>query len=183
MDKNYTLTPSKYLLPEEIQALEELCQRLRKSDLRNSTMFLMMLQTGCRPSELLNVQWSDVFFESGEVLIRTLKGGRDRVVPLSDDLVSRLREIGRGIGPVFRIGYRRFVAIWDEYRPVKKKLHALRHTFAVRLYRDSGSDMKLVQRALGHKNIATTWIYLDMEMDKTKLREALTGRKFYVPRE
>ena len=37
-------------------------------------------------------------------------------------------------------------------------IHSLRHTFATRLYRKTG-DLYLVQRALGHRQIATTEVY------------------------
>jgi len=53
--------------------------------------------------------------------------------------------------------------------------HSLRHTFATRLYSKTG-DLRLVQRALGHKRITTTEIYARVE-DKA-LRKALDSLRF-----
>jgi integrase/recombinase XerC len=48
--------------------------------------------------------------------------------------------------------------------------HGLRHTFATHLY-DATSDLLVVQRALGHRDIATTEIYTHLV--DGRLEEAL----------
>ena len=49
-------------------------------------------------------------------------------------------------------------------------VHSLRHAFAMRLFSKTG-NLRLVQRALGHRQITTTEIYARVE-DKA-LRKAL----------
>lgn len=44
--------------------------------------------------------------------------------------------------------------------------HSLRKRFAVRTFRNSGNNMRLVQRALGHRNIASTEAYLPVDQDE-----------------
>jgi site-specific recombinase XerD len=50
-------------------------------------------------------------------------------------------------------------------------IHSLRHTFATRLYRQTG-DLYLVQRALGHRQITTTEVYA--KVSDEALRAAVT---------
>lgn len=166
------LTPNKYLLPEEEASLRQSLARYRFQDLRNTTMLLFMLETGSRPQECLNVLWSDVSFSQKTVFLRTLKGGRPRTIPLSDDLTARLLTLNKqGLVKPFPINRRRFGEIWHLYRPCQKVLHSLRHTYAHRLY-ERTKDVRLVSRCVGHKNVATTDIYLDMEYSLDKLRIA-----------
>jgi len=175
MDPNYALTPNKYLLPPEQRHLEGLLEKYREKDLRNTTLLLFMLRVGARPQEVLNVTWGDVNFFCKTVYLKSLKGGRHRNIPMKPDLIVRLKELGVGNDDerIFKIGYGMFRAIWNEFRPVKKKLHSLRHTFAVNLYIKSNYNLRLVQVALGHKNMTTTAIYLEIEMSNAELRKAL----------
>ena len=41
-------------------------------------------------------------------------------------------------------------------------VHSLRHTYAVRLYKSSGYNLRLVQKQLGHSSISTTQVYADV---------------------
>lgn len=51
-----------------------------------------------------------------------------------------------------------------------KSAHALRHSFATRIYSET-SDLQLTQMALGHASIASTVIYA--KLDKGRLRAAI----------
>lgn len=176
MANDYALTPHKYLTEAEQDHLEHLIGLYRLTDLRNTTMLLFMLKTGARPQEVLNVTWSDIDFNRCKVFIKTLKGGNNRNLPLEPILVARLKlmGIGKGSARVFGIGYRQFNNIWALYRPCKKTLHCLRHTFAVNTYRRSRYNLKMVQYALGHTSINTTSIYLEIEQSMDELRAAIT---------
>ena len=64
--------------------------------------------------------------------------------------------------------------------PTQCRFHMLRHTSAMRVYRDSGNDIVCAQRHLGHTNPKTTEIYLSVVRDrpdssKVKLRLDLDG--------
>lgn len=171
--KNYSITPEKYLTPAEQSELERILEKYRKSDLRNTTMLLLMLKGGPRPSEVLNLTWADI--GEGWVFFETLKGGPPRKVPISSNLVSRFAELGPGLPDerMFPIGIQQFTNIWYDYRPCKKKLHSLRHTFAVNAYRKGDNQIHLVQQALGHVNIQTTAIYLQIQSTLEELRSVI----------
>jgi integrase/recombinase XerD len=64
--------------------------------------------------------------------------------------------------------------LWLKLAGITRQLsvHSLRHTFATRLYRQTG-DLRLVQRALGHRHIATTEIYARVE--DAALRKAIAS--------
>jgi integrase/recombinase XerC len=175
MNKNRSLTPLKYLNSEEEQHFESMCEKLRTKEPRNSTMLLFMLKTGCRPGEMIRLTWGDIDWSSKTVYVRTLKNGPPRVIPLRQQMMGRLKEMGPGdpSALIFGISYNRFREIWAEWRPVKKNLHCLRHTFAVNLYKRSKFNHRLVQQALGHNSIQTTSIYLQIEESMTTMRNAL----------
>jgi integrase/recombinase XerC len=66
----------------------------------------------------------------------------------------------------------RLYQIWQFYRPVPKKFHALRHTFAIELYQKT-KDLRLVQVALGHRNITNTMIYADYIYSQQELKKLI----------
>jgi len=73
---------------------------------------------------------------------------------------------------IFPITYNRYRQIWEMYRPTHKKLHSLRHTFAIELYKKT-KDIRLVQFALGHRNITNTMIYADYVYSQQELRKLI----------
>ena len=101
------------------------------------------------------------------------------------DLVEHLRTyLGKRVtGPLFpgrsgqavsiRHVQRRFAA-WQTAATIGRKVtvHGLRHGFATRLY-ERTSDLPLVQRALGHRAIASTLVYA--RADDHRLRAALSA--------
>ena len=136
----------------------------------------LALKTGARASELLALRVADLNTYDRTLFITGIKGSNDRELPLAPWLFERLRlyaerEIGRS-GSLFPIGYQRLRQIWDWYRPTPKKFHALRHTFAIRLYRKT-KDLRLVQVALGHRNITNTMIYADYVYSQQELRKLI----------
>lgn len=178
--ENAALTSAKYLSEFEQIRLEEILQKYKDTDPRDSTLLWLMWKTGARPQEVLNLTWGDFNKDERTVFIRTLKGGKNREIPLQKWLFDRVFALysGPATGPdqqarIFKMCYENFRKIWNNYRPVNKKLHALRHTFAVTLYRRSDFNLRLVQLALGHRNMTTTAIYLEIEMSKQDLVKAL----------
>lgn len=153
---NY-ITPDKYLSTNEdalfLKRVEELDKLLRLA-------LLVCYYTGCRASECLNIESEDLRFDRGSVVIRGTKGSRDREVALPRPIIKELLELRTGT--LFPFGYRWLEMNFKKCLP-NKNLHSLRHSFAVRLYRQT-KDIKLVQYALGHQNIRNTMIYTDLDL-------------------
>ena len=138
--------------------------------------------TGIRLSSALGLDAEDVDLEEGVLLLRSVKGGRVERVLLGKGISRKLaRYLGKRTGPVFpgrdgcrispRHAQRRF-RMWRGRAGLSRTLspHSLRHTFAQRLYDQTG-DVLLVQSALGHKSITSTLVYA--RAGEQKLRKAL----------
>jgi len=154
---------------------------------RDHAMFSALLGTGIRLGSLVALNVDDVNLAEGTVTIKA-KGGREETVFLNARLCRLINRYisTQGAGdsiPLFcsrngrRLGPRQVqlrLKHWLKAAGITKPLsvHCLRHSFATRLYSLSG-DLRLVQRALGHKHIATTEIYARVE-DKA-LRKALAN--------
>jgi len=60
--------------------------------------------------------------------------------------------------------------------PEHHSIHSLRHTYATRLYKASGYNLRLVQKQLGHSSPSTTSVYADVvNEDLDKALESLDG--------
>jgi integrase/recombinase XerC len=176
----YQLNRTKYLLDPEVEKLESLLNRSRESDQRNVLILELALRTGARAQELLNLRLQDLNSYDQTVFIRGLKGSNDREIPISQLLFARLEAWTRSdgyraqstSGQIFDLGYHRLRQVWDWYRPAPKKFHSLRHTFAIRLYQKT-KDLRLVQLALGHRNITNTMVYADYVYSQQELRRLI----------
>lgn len=187
--KRYAITTKKVLSHNERENLVRVLSRTLhlNHEGRNGLMLTLILECGLRASELLNLKVRDFNFDLQQVFIESLKGSNARELPLRP---SRARELKRfllwknkaeslgQINPdsfIFDIGYTRLYQLWLWYRPNSEKtLHCLRHTFAVNLY-EKTKDVKIVQLALGHRNIQNTMVYLDFAYSQTVLRKVMIG--------
>ncbi|HEX3982763.1 MAG TPA: tyrosine-type recombinase/integrase, partial [Acidisoma sp.] len=134
----------------------------------------ILYASGLRISELLSLP-AVALTQDAEMLMVRGKGGKDRVVPLSNaarDAARALREAqGRKSKWLFpgRDGRRSltrqafFLALKDlvlkaGLDPARVSPHVLRHSFASHLL-GRGADLRSLQMLLGHADIATTQIY------------------------
>lgn len=171
----YALNKNKYLLEPELEKLISLLDTYIESDARNCILLLLALKTGARAQELLNIKKSDLNIYDESIFIRGIKGSNDREIPLKPELFRKLKKYSESFAStdrIFPITYNRFRQIWDFYRPVPKKLHSLRHTFAIMLYKKT-KDIRLVQVALGHRNIMNTMVYADYVYSQQELRRLI----------
>ncbi len=147
--------------------------------LRDVALFTAYLGTGCRVSELINLDITDVDFDSSSFIV-TRKGGDQQEVfmpvQVENELFAYMQkrletENAKDEKALFlsRLGkrmtaqsveknlkkYCHAVGITD---PDKTRPHALRRTFACNLIAD-GIDIKMVAELMGHKNIEVTHKY------------------------
>src|SRR4051794_20833676 len=154
----YNLNRSKYLLDPEVGKLEALIEDFGAKQPRDTALLELALFTGARATELLNLCVGDLNLTDETLLIRGIKNSNDRELPLKSRLARKLAKLNEQKdehAPIFSISYSRLRQIWEFYRPVHKKFHSLRHTFAIRLFKKT-KDLRLVQVALGHRNITNT---------------------------
>jgi len=158
----------KYVSFEEIMQGLETIDRSTVTGLRDYALILFLYASGCRISEALSVQRSDIL--EGWLKIRFAKGEKERVVPLApvatealdkyleaQDLSSAYIWLNYKGDPLSRI---------SAYKIVKKYLgispHVLRHSFASSLI-IGGADLRVVQELLGHSSLETTQIYTHIQ--------------------
>src|SRR3989454_11824367 len=130
------------------------------------------LNTGMRQGEILNLQWQDVDFVRGVLMVMTSKNGTRRTIPLNatvyELLAAKQATTGAARGPVFttprgnelQVRYlaREFCEARDLAGIPDFRFHDMRHTFATRLVQ-RGVDLYKVQRLLGHKDASMTQRY------------------------
>lgn len=138
------------------------------------TALEILYATGLRVSELLALPRTALAGDAALVMVKG-KGGKERLVPLSDaakqaaaELVAlsdkRVRWLfpGRGGGqPLTRQAFfllLKQVALKAGIDPARVSPHVLRHSFASHLLAH-GADLRSLQMLLGHADIATTQIY------------------------
>lgn len=140
---------------------------------RDLLIVKLALETGARATEILSINTPDIDHENKSLFIRGIKNSNDRQIPLHNDTYKKLCEYTHNkSGIVFNIKYRRLEQVWTKLRPTNKKFHALRHTFAIDLYKRT-KDIKLVQLALGHKDIKNTMVYVDFVYSQEELRRLI----------
>lgn len=167
----YQINKTKYLSKIE---LDQLVNKLQNDHSRNSLIIQLALATGARASELLAIRVSDFDMHDKSVFIKGLKNSFDREIPLKDDLFSALISFARNSNHylLFNISYPRLVQIWEQYKPINKKFHSLRHTFALNLY-ERTKDIALVKAALGHKNVMNSMVYLEYFENQSLLKKII----------
>lgn len=141
-----------------------------RRDAEIATFCRIMCETGCRISEALALCPHHIDHDAGMIVIESLKKKRTgdfRAVPISPDLIRQLKALTASRSPSEPIwqwcrmtGYRRIKEIMSEAEIVGPQASpkGLRHSFAVAAI-SSGVPLNLVQRWLGHADMATTAIY------------------------
>jgi integrase len=189
MAVRYAMNKNKYLIDPEVDRLEASLKRtfetidqntpstidISINTRRDALILSLALRTGARASELLQLRHADINSYDSTIFIHGIKGSNDREIPLHGPLFAQLQthasEMPKNEG-LFPIGYHRLRQIWDWHRPAAKKFHCLRHTFAIRLYRKT-KDIRLVQVALGHRNITNTMVYADYIYSQQELKKLI----------
>ncbi|QJU57688.1 tyrosine recombinase [Sphingomonas sp. AP4-R1] len=155
--------------------------------LRLSALFELLYGSGLRATELVSLP-RNVMRGDQPFLILKGKGGRERLVPLSDRAraavaayVATLPPGGLWLFPSGKTHLSR-VRLYQLVRelageagiaPDRISPHVLRHAFATHLL-EGGADLRALQTMLGHADIATTQIYT--HVDSRRLVELVNAR-------
>lgn len=158
------------LSPDEMRELLRACV-----DLRDKSLIGLLYDTGMRTSEALRLNLNDLDFDRNTIHIRHGKGNRDRYVPFSKNMQTVMRTYLKKYRPV------EYVFEKDRRHPMGKGwpsrvlgravsrteitkhvcCHILRHCFATHLL-EFGTDIRSIQKWLGHARLETTAGYLNV---------------------
>lgn len=140
---------------------------------RDRALFLLLFKAGLRRSEVSNLDWHDCDFIARTIKVRDTKGRNERIVPMAIDIKETLETLPRPYKHVFhnKTGERlQDRSIYNALKTHCKALgligispHILRHTFATTLL-SRGSNLRHIQKLLGHASITTTQVYTQVEV-------------------
>ncbi|MCZ8181901.1 MAG: tyrosine-type recombinase/integrase [Beijerinckiaceae bacterium] len=136
----------------------------------------LLILTGCRLREILNLEWTHIDFERGILLLPDSKSGRKIVILNAPalDVLAKLPRLGRYVIAGESAGQENEKPRADLHRPWRSvarraglegvRLHDLRHTFAS-FGAGGGMGLQIVGKLLGHKQPTTTQRYAHLADD------------------
>ena len=165
---------------EEIELLLAQPDITEPKGCRDKAMLELLYATGIRASELINLNIKDLNLRSGVLYCRGSKGVRSipvypsAVVAVSD-YIYRMRglitgpESGNALfvnlngGRLTRQGFWKIVKGYATEAGITKEItpHTLRHSFALHL-RENGASVKDIQTMMGHADISSTQVYVQL---------------------
>lgn len=148
-------------LPRPVEDLDGV---LRHLDPTFQAIAIFLAETGLRISEAVSVRSNT---PAPQQLLVLGKGGKERLLPLTDLARAALDELGGSVPASARTVQRRF-------REAGITPHRLRHTLGCELAA-SGADLGEIQDLLGHASPATTRVYAAYGLDR--LRRAQDRRR------
>ena len=179
-------------LPEvlSVEDIEKMINAYKHDDFlnsRNKTIIDVLYSTGCRVSELCNINLSDLDLVDNSLKLKG-KGSKQRIVPIGSELkvnllkYLKIREnfINSKGEPLFLTKSRNNLDRTAVFRIIKSTAlkasldtnihpHTLRHSAATHML-EGGCDLRTVQEFLGHSSVSTTQIYT--KVTKEFLEEA-----------
>ena len=185
--KSGTKLPS-YMNKDEITRFLEAIDNYEFSEdimYRNRIILKIIIYTGIRVSEMLNLKLKDIYKEDDVYIIQVRgKGNKPRVVMIKAKIIQNelnhwlnqriceddflvCNKKGNRLTQAYISRIVEKILISCGIRKEKNGAHMLRHSFATLLYQKH-HDLILVQEALGHSDINTSRIYT--HFDKERLR-------------
>ncbi len=175
------------LTTEEVVRLLEQPKGDSPKEIRDKAMLELLYATGIRVSELINLSETDVNMAMGYIVCRDAH--KERVIPFGGEAKYALnRYIGESRNamlddancitlfvncsgqPMSRQGFWKLIKYYAKKAGIDSDItpHTLRHSFAAHLV-ENGADLRAVQEMLGHSDISTTQIYVNM--NHSRIRE------------
>jgi integrase/recombinase XerD len=151
---------------------------------RNHITLTLLFGLGCRVTEL--IQFNLIDFHESDAWLKVIgKGGKERIVPLTEHLLHELKVYVRQVRPHIareneasilvndrgkrpsRVDIWRWLDAWSKRAGFEKTIHPhqFRHGCATALL-ESGADLRSIQKLLGHSSIQTTQIYTSVSTKK-----------------
>jgi integrase/recombinase XerD len=173
--------PKKENTLPDILTTEEIKKMINNtSNIKHKLIIKLLYGCGLRVSEIVNLNSDDLNFEENLIKIRLAKGKKDRFVKIPTSLKEDLRNYVRinGSNILFpsnrcrkltKDTIQKIVRNAAKKAGIKKRVypHLLRHSFATHLL-EQGTDLKIIQKLLGHSDIKTTQVYLQISQASIK---------------
>ena len=137
------------------------------TNLKHKAILTLAFSVGLRVSEVINLKIQDIDSERMLITIRQGKGRKDRIVPLSPNLLTTLREYYKVYKPKVFLFNGQFSNQYSatscnqlvkKYLGEKYHFHSLRHSCFTSLL-EAGTDLRIIQKIAGHSSSKTTEVY------------------------
>lgn len=136
-------------------------------NIKHRTILTLTYSVGLRVSEVINLKIEDIDSKRMLIHIKNAKGRKDRIVPLSDNVLKLLREYYKQHKPKeylfngqsslqYSVGSCQ--KIYKKYIDQNSSIHTLRHSSFTGLL-EKGTDIRIIQKIAGHSSSKTTEIY------------------------
>jgi site-specific recombinase XerD len=136
-------------------------------NIKHKAILTLTFSVGLRVSEVVNLRIEDIDSKRMLIHIKNAKGRKDRIVPLSQTVLDLLRLYYKEYKPTNYLFNGQFTEqysigscqkIYKKYIDSESSIHTLRHSSATALL-ENGTDLRVIQKILGHSNVKTTEIY------------------------
>lgn len=180
-------TPIEPLKPADLETVQRLISTCGQDyfGTRDRSIFLLLLDTGLRASELCDLDLHDADLTQGVATVRAGKGGKSRTVIYSRQTVRALRKYlkvrPQGLKPLFLTKEQTRLTYWGLRQIVRRRsvqagvptpqLHAFRRAFALNCLRN-GMDVFTLQRLMGHADLQVLRRYLAQTDDDLRAAHA-----------
>ena len=154
-------------------AKKDILKILQKANnTKHKSMIALTYSSGLRVGELIDLKIGDIDSSRMVVHVKSAKGNKDRIVPLSEKTLHMLRGYYKEFSPKHYLfegqkggkysasSFNKLLKAATKRAGINKKItaHTLRHSYATHLL-EKGTDIRVIQKLLGHNSIKTTMIY------------------------
>ncbi|MBL7206852.1 MAG: tyrosine-type recombinase/integrase [Candidatus Aenigmarchaeota archaeon] len=164
---------------------EEVLEMIKlTANIKHKILLSFLYGCGLRVSEAIKLKIKDIYLKEGLVMVRLGKGKKDRSVPLPMKLKAMIEFYKRSIennNPyIFAAPNKEnyHISTKTAYLVVKQAAeraciekdvhpHTLRHSFATH-HLEQGTDIRIIQRLLGHSRLETTRLYTQVSTQLLK---------------
>lgn len=168
-------------LPKVIDEVDILRILKALTNTKHRLILALSYSGGLRLSEIVNLRIEDIHRKSMQLRIIESKNKKDRMVVLSKKVLELMEEYYREYKPVYwlfegpggkQYSKRSVQAVFQQAcskAGVKPNggIHTLRHSFATHLL-EQGTDIRVVQKQLGHSKVTTTELYTQVTDKKNR---------------
>jgi len=187
-----------YLEEKEMQAVLNAVDVNSRTGIRDRALLMLLYNTGARVSEIVALELDDLRLDDSAQIRLLGKGRKERSCPLWPETATVLKSylhqrapkepgtqrvfLNANDAPISRFGIRHITRKYGAQAQVKQpdmtakpvNPHTIRHTSAMHLLR-AGNDVNMVSYWLGHADINTTHIYVEIDMEMKQKMIAKAG--------
>jgi len=151
-------------LPKVIDGEFIKTQLSKIENIKHKAILTLTFSIGLRVSEIINLKIEDIDSKRMLIHIKNAKGRKDRIVPLSHNVLELLRKYFIEYKPKeylfngqnsIQYSIKSSQNVYKKYIDNNSSIHTLRHSCFTNLI-ENNTDIRIVQKIAGHSNIKTT---------------------------